>query len=112
MLQEQSDEKHMIFIERIEDQYYVRVDHDMTKKHYISFMAAVSSEGIQMKKLYPEGNAEAYFEIRGVKRIYYYCNKDGLYFIDVNYAIDGKEKSYDDTHERRQLEQTAKMLFG
>ena len=27
---EPTDEKHMIFIERIEDEYYVRIDHDMT----------------------------------------------------------------------------------
>jgi len=109
---EQSDENHMIFVEKTEDEYYVRIDHDMTKIHYISFAAAVSSDGIQMKKLYPEGNAEAYFKIRGVKRIYFYCNKDGLYYMDVNRAIDGKEKSYDDTAERRQLEQAARMLFG
>ena len=34
-------------------------------------------------KFYPEGNAEAHFKIRGVKKIFYYCNKDGLYFIKV-----------------------------
>ena len=35
---ENSDENHMIFIERIEDEYYVRIDHEMTKLHYISFI--------------------------------------------------------------------------
>ena len=30
---EMSDESHMIFIERIEDEYYVRIDHDMSKEH-------------------------------------------------------------------------------
>lgn len=51
---EMTDEHHMIFIERIEDEYYVRIDHSMTKEHYISFIAAASSDGIQMVKLYPE----------------------------------------------------------
>jgi len=37
---EESDEQHMIFIERVEDEYYVRIDHSMTKEHYISFIAA------------------------------------------------------------------------
>lgn len=109
---EQSDENHIILIERMENEYYVRIDHEMNKNHYISFISAISFDGIQMKKLYPEGNAEGYFETSGVKRIYFYCNKDGLYYIDVNYAVDGKEKSYDDTQERIQLEQTAKLLFG
>ena len=54
---EPSDEQHMIFIEGVEDEYYVRIDHDMTKQHYISFIAALSPDRIQMVKLYPEGNA-------------------------------------------------------
>ena len=45
---EETDEKHMIFIEKVEDEYFVRIEHDMTKEHYISFMAAVSPDKIQM----------------------------------------------------------------
>lgn len=109
---EETDEEHMIFIERVEDEYYVCIDHDMTKKHYISFIAALSSDKIQMTKLYPEGNSEARFKMGGVKQIFFYCNKDGLFSINVNQAIDGKENSYDDINERRALEETAKMLLG
>lgn len=74
------DEKHKINIEVIEDEYFVRLDHDMEKNHYISFVAALTSDGIQMIKLYPEGAAEGRFKVRGVKRIYVYCNKDGLFY--------------------------------
>ena len=95
---EASDENHMIFIERVEDEYYVRIDHSMTKDHYISYVAAASSDGLQLVKLYPEGNSEAHFKIRGVKRIFFYCNRDGLF--------------YDDSQERRELEKVADMLFG
>ena len=63
----------------MEDEYYVRIDHEMTKNHYISFIAALSSDRIQMVKLYPEGNAEARFKINGGKQIFYYCNRDGMY---------------------------------
>ena len=79
---EPADERHRIFIERVEDEYYVRIDHSMTKEHYISFVAAASSDEMQMVKLYPEGNAETRFKIRGVRRILYYCNRDGLFSID------------------------------
>ena len=109
---EPTDEKHMIFIERIEDEYYVRIDHDMTKEHYISFVAAASSDGIQLIKLYPEGNAEARFKIRGVRRIFFYCNRDGLFSIDPVKGIDDKESGYDNSQERRELEEAAKRLFG
>ena len=109
---EESDENHMVFIERMEDEYYVRVEHDMKKQHYISFIAGVSLDKIQMVKLYPEGNAEARLKMNGVKRILFYCNRDGLFFIDVVKGIDDKQTSYDDVEERRELEQVAKKLFG
>ena len=79
---EPADERHRLFIERVEDKYYVRIDHSMTKDHYISFVAAASSDEMQMVKLYPEGNPEARFKIRGVRRIFYYCNRDGLFSIN------------------------------
>ena len=79
---EPADERHRLFIERVEAEYYVRIDHSMTKDHYISFVAAASSDEMQMVKLYPEGNAEARFKIRGVRRIFYYCNRDGLFSIN------------------------------
>ena len=109
---ELSDEKHMVFIERVEDEYYVRIDHSMTKEHAISFIAAVSTDDLQMTKLYPEGNAEARFKMRGVKKIVFYCNRDGLFIIDVVKGIDDKRHGYDDVQERRELEASAKMLFG
>lgn len=66
-------------VEEVEDEYYVTIDHPMTKDHYISFMAAKAGDRIELIKLYPEGNAEARFRRRLVKDIYYYCNKHGLY---------------------------------
>ncbi len=109
---EPTDERHMIFIERVEDEYYVRIDHSMTKHHYISFMAAVSPDDMQMVKLYPEENAEARFKIRGVRRIFFCCNRDGLFSIDPVKGIDDKESGYDDSKERMELEKAADMLFG
>jgi DNA-binding XRE family transcriptional regulator/desulfoferrodoxin (superoxide reductase-like protein) len=109
---EETNEQHMIFIERVEDEYYVRIEHDMTKQHYISFVAALSSDKIQMIKLYPEGNAEARVKINGVKRILFYCNRDGLFSLKVVKGIDDRQNSYDDVEERRALEAEAKRLFG
>ena len=109
---EQTDEHHMVFIERVEDEYYVRIDHTMTKEHFISFVAAAGSDDIQMVKLYPEASAEARFKIRGVRRIFFYCNRDGLFSIDPVKGIDDRENGYDDSKERRELEKAAEMLFG
>ena len=109
---EETDENHMVFIERVEDEYYIRIEHDMTKQHYISFIAGLASDKVQMVKLYPEGNAEARLKINGVRKILFYCNKDGLFSVTPVKGIDDKQSSYDDISERKELEQTAKMLLG
>lgn len=109
---EETDESHKIFIEKVEDEYFVQIEHDMNKTHYISFMAALSYDNIQLIKLYPEGESSGRFKMRGVKKIVFYCNRDGLFGIDVIKAIDGRETSYDDTKERRELEKTAEIILG
>ena len=77
---EPAEEEHAIRMEKVEDEYYVTLDHPMTKDHYISFLAALSDQGIQLIKLYPEGNAEARFRISRVKKLYACCNRHGLYY--------------------------------
>lgn len=109
---EETDENHKIFTEQVEDEYYVQVEHDMSKQHYISFIAAVSVDKMQMVKLYLQGNAEARFKMNGVKKIYFYCNRSGLFSLDLVKGIDDRKCGYDDTEERRQLEAAARMLFG
>ena len=79
---EETDDEHVISVENIEDEFYVTVDHPMTKEHFISFLAAVSDQDIQLVKLYPEGNAECRFRKSCVRKIYAYCNRHGLYVID------------------------------
>lgn len=75
---EEMDEAHEIRCERIEDEYYVTVDHEMPKTHHIAFLAYVTSNKFEMVKLYAEGNAEARFLIRGSGTLYAYCNRHGL----------------------------------
>ncbi len=79
----EKDENHQIITEYVEDEIFVRIPHEMTKKHHISFLAAVSTDKVQIVKLYAEGNAEARFKRNTVEQIYYYCNKDGLFEIKI-----------------------------
>ena len=76
---EETDDDHAITIENVEDEHFVTVHHPMTKAHYISFIAFVTSDRIQMVKLYPEGNAETRLQLRGKGHLYYYCNQHGLF---------------------------------
>ena len=72
------NEKHIINCEIIENEYWISIEHDMTKEHYISFISYVTNDRCEIVKLYPEQNAEARFLKRGKGIIYIYCNKDGL----------------------------------
>ena len=79
---ESPDENHELKIETVEDEYFVTINHPMTKDHYISFMAAISDQGVQLVKLYPEGEAQARFKINRVRKLYAYCNRHGLFEVD------------------------------
>ena len=76
---ETGDADHHLNLEKVEDEYYVRMDHPMSKSHYISFILAVGDDGAEFRKLYPEGDAETRLKIRGAKTILYYCNWHGLF---------------------------------
>ena len=75
---EETDEKHMINVEKVEDEHFITVKHDMTKTHFISFLAYLTSDRVQFVKFYPEGNAETRLQLRGKGYLYIYCNKHGL----------------------------------
>lgn len=76
---EEPDEDHGITVENVEDEQFVTVHHPMTKEHFISFLAFVTTDRIQMVKFYPEGNAETRMQLRGMGQLYYYCNRHGLF---------------------------------
>ncbi len=78
---ETADDEHRLNVEKIEDEFYITIDHAMTKEHYISFIAACYDNSFNIVKLYPEGMAEASFKIGRISAIFYYCNKHGLYKI-------------------------------
>jgi DNA-binding XRE family transcriptional regulator/desulfoferrodoxin (superoxide reductase-like protein) len=76
---EEGSGSHEITIEPVEDEHFVSVCHPMTKQHYISFLAFVTSDRLQMVKLYPEGNGETRLQLRGSGMLYWYCNRHGLF---------------------------------
>lgn len=77
---EPENEGHRLRVERVEDEYFVTLAHEMRRDHYVSFLLALGDDGCQLKKLYPEWDAEARFPIRGLRGLYYYCNRHGLFF--------------------------------
>lgn len=80
---EEPDEDHKIILEIVESEYCVMIKHPMTKTHYISFIAYVTSDCMEYKKLYPEQDATVRFTRKGHGLIYAYCNRHGLFQVRV-----------------------------
>ena len=75
---EDIDSDHAITIENVEDEKFITINHEMSKKHFISFISYVTTDKVHFVKLYPEGNAETRIQFRGKGYLYIYCNRHGL----------------------------------
>ena len=75
---EEISDGHEVEIQQVEDEYFLTIRHDMTKNHYISFAALVTTDRMQLIKFYPEGNAETRLPRCRRGTLYFYCNRHGL----------------------------------
>jgi len=73
------DESHSIVVDEIENDYCVTVNHEMSKTHYISFVAYIACDRVLLIKLYPEQAAQLRFPKMYGGKIYAYCNNHGLW---------------------------------
>ena len=80
---EEPDAAHRMDVQRVEDEIYVSSAHPMGKDHNLSFIAYMTPDRCEMKALYPEGSAEVRFFFRGAGRLYYYCNRHGLFMQEI-----------------------------
>ena len=80
---EAPDAAHEIHLEQVEDETLVTLNHPMDKSHYITFLVFVSSDRVQLAKLYPEQNAETRLQLRGHGFLYACCNRHGLFKLKI-----------------------------
>lgn len=52
---EDVDEHHQLTVERVEDELFVTLHHPMEKNHYISFLAYLTGDKLQLVSSYPRG---------------------------------------------------------
>ena len=73
------DSDHDFNIEFSDGEYYVTMNHEMTKSHYISFVIYITSDKMQFIKLYPEQEIHLRFKKQGHGYFYVYCVNDGFF---------------------------------
>lgn len=79
LISKPTNDVHDLEIEEVEDDYYITFSHEMSKEHYISFVAYVTCERVLLIKLYPEQSGEVRFPKMRKGKLYFYCSQDGLW---------------------------------
>ena len=77
------DDEHTIKVSEIEDDFYIEFNHEMTKEHYIGFVAYVRLDRVLTVRLYPEQDATVRFPKMYGGKLYYYCNTHGLFELKI-----------------------------
>ncbi len=78
-----AEKDEMLTAEQIGDEWYISSDHQMTKEHYISFVAYVSDSRVIVSKQYPEWDLQLNLPFFRYGRIVWYCTKHGLMYQDL-----------------------------
>ena len=79
-----AEESEQLRTEDMGGEWYVSSDHEMTKEHYISFVAYVSDSQFMMFRQYPEWDLQFNMPMFRTGRLVWYCNKCGLMYQDIN----------------------------
>ncbi len=73
------NEEHSINISEIENDFYIEFNHEMTKEHFISFVSYVGFDRVLTVHMYPEQDAAVRFPKMFKGKLYFHCNKHGLF---------------------------------
>ncbi|MDD5937845.1 MAG: helix-turn-helix domain-containing protein [Clostridiales bacterium] len=76
---EEPDGAHEIHVEEWDGRTHVTLDHPMEKGHFISFIAQIRFDRLELVKLYPEQPAEASLSRWPGAVVYACCNRHGLF---------------------------------
>lgn len=75
------DEK--LSVEIIEDDFFITSKHQMTREHYIAFVALLTGDSIMLRKQYPEWGLQVRIPIFAHGKLLWYCTQHGLFYQEV-----------------------------
>ena len=73
-------ENEKLGVELIENEYFLSSTHEMTKEHYIMFVALLTGDGIYLRRQYPEWDLQTRLPRLAHGKLLWYCNKHGLFY--------------------------------
>ncbi len=67
-------------VEIIENEFFITTEHEMSKEHYITFIALLTGDSIMLRKQYPEWNIQTRIPCFGHGMLMWHCTNHGLFF--------------------------------
>ncbi|MFT4146842.1 MAG: helix-turn-helix domain-containing protein [Mobilitalea sp.] len=75
-----AEESGKLSVQDMKTDWFITSDHPMTKENYISFVAFVTGDRLQIIKQYPEWNLNVHIPKSGHGMLIWYDTKDGLFY--------------------------------
>ena len=76
-------EEEKLNVQIIENDYFISSAHEMTREHYITFVALVTSDTVFLKKQYPEWDLQVRIPRFAHGRLLWHCSKHGLFYQEI-----------------------------
>lgn len=77
---QKAKEEEKLKVELIENEHFISSDHEMTKDHYIAFVALLTGDSMILRKMYPEWNFQTRIPRLSRGTLLWYSTRDGLYY--------------------------------
>lgn len=76
---QKSDNDHTIIVQKNDGDLFITFNHEMSKKHFINFIANVSYDRVLLVRLYPEQGGEIRIPHLNYGKLFFGCTNHGLW---------------------------------
>ena len=77
---QKAEESEKLSVEMIENDYFISSNHEMTREHYIAFVALLTGDSILLRRQYPEWDLQTRIPCFSHGTLLWYCTRHGLYY--------------------------------
>ena len=76
-------EEEKLSVQTIEYDFFISSNHEMTREHFITFVALLTSDTVVLKKQYPEWNLQVRIPFFAHGKLLWYCSQHGLFYQNI-----------------------------
>jgi transcriptional regulator with XRE-family HTH domain len=80
LIPKKAEESEKLSVEMIESDYFISSAHEMTREHYVAFVALLTGDSILLRRQYPEWNLQTRIPCFSHGMLLWYCTRHGLYY--------------------------------